>query len=150
MGLKFWLNLIFDTFKRKNARKEYASIIDNQRILQDDICFGSPSYVAMFICGKSSNGLMEWKNKQGISLKELDITETTIPNVPSTIQPKISSSLSEKAKNDNIKNMLHLAGKKQKLLLISLIVSLLYAKTLNSVPLKPHHALSISMNVVKN
>jgi len=88
--------------------------IVNQGILQDDICFGSPSYAAMFICGKSSNGLIEWKNKQGISLKELDIAETTIPKVPSTIQPKISSSLSEKAKNDNIKNMLHLAGKKAK------------------------------------
>ena len=98
----------------KRARKAYAGIIDANGILQDDICFGSPSYAAMFICGKSSNGLIEWKNKQGISLKELDIAETTIPKVPSAIQPKISSSLSEKAKNDNIKNMLHLAGRKVK------------------------------------
>ena len=55
----------------KKARKKYASKI-KKGILQEDICFGSPSGAAEFVFGKSSNGLIEWKNKDGISLKNLD------------------------------------------------------------------------------
>ena len=55
-----------------NARKQYADQIDKNGILQQDICFGSPSYAASFVCGKNCNGLVEWKNKDGITLKELN------------------------------------------------------------------------------
>ena len=54
------------------ARERYADLIDSQGILQKDISFGSPSYASSFVCGKNSNGLIEWKNKDGITLKELN------------------------------------------------------------------------------
>lgn len=54
------------------ARQRYVDLIDNQGILQRDISFGSPSYASSFVCGKNSNGLVEWKSKDGIPLKELN------------------------------------------------------------------------------
>ena len=54
------------------ARKKYADAIDSHGILQRDISFGSPSYASSFVCGKNSNGLTEWKNKDGVTLKELN------------------------------------------------------------------------------
>ena len=59
----------------KKARENYAASIDKNGILQEDICFGSPSYASTFVCGKNSNGLVEWKNKDGVSLKNLDSGE---------------------------------------------------------------------------
>ncbi len=53
-------------------REHYADLIDSHGILQRDISFGSPSYASAFVCGKNSNGLTEWKNKEGITLKELN------------------------------------------------------------------------------
>lgn len=52
------------------AREKYASIIDANGILQEDIQFGSPSYAATFVCGQNSNGLIEWRNSAGISIKD--------------------------------------------------------------------------------
>ena len=54
------------------ARQQYANLIDNNGILQRDISFGSPSYASSFVCGKNSNGLVEWKDKNGTTLKELN------------------------------------------------------------------------------
>lgn len=59
----------------KTLRIKYAKDIDKNNILQQDISFGSPSYAATFVCGKNSNGFIEWKNKAGISLKILDSIE---------------------------------------------------------------------------
>ena len=56
----------------KKARQNYANAIDENGILQEDVSFGSPSYASSFVCGKNSNGLTEWKNKDGITLKELN------------------------------------------------------------------------------
>lgn len=69
----------------KALRNKYASLIDVNGILTDDICFGSPSYAAAFVCGKSSNGLLEWKDKNGVPLKVLDNNNTAsaVPATPS-------------------------------------------------------------------
>lgn len=85
------------------ARQRYVDLIDNQGILQRDISFGSPSYAASFVCGKNSNGLTEWKTKDGITLKELN--ENAAGNVkkakkvktekPAPVQTAISSSTQE-------------------------------------------------------
>lgn len=56
----------------KAAREQYASLIDKNHILLEDISFGSPSYAATFVCGKNSNGLIEWKNSNGKTLKEIN------------------------------------------------------------------------------
>ena len=56
----------------KKARQEYAKQIDQEGKLLQDVSFGSPSYAASFVTGRNSNGLTEWKNKNGTSLKELN------------------------------------------------------------------------------
>ena len=55
----------------KKAREQHAAIINKDGILQEDISFGSPSYASSFVCGKNSNGLIEWKNADGVPLKEI-------------------------------------------------------------------------------
>ncbi len=52
--------------RRKNAQ------IDEHRILQEDMLFTSPSYAAMFVIGKSANGLTSWKTSDGKTLKALE------------------------------------------------------------------------------
>ncbi len=62
----------------KKLRSNYSKDIDKKGILKRDICFGSPSYASAFVCGKNSNGLTEWKNADGISLKELNGDSTAV------------------------------------------------------------------------
>ena len=57
----------------KEQRRK-ASVIDG--ILQEDVLFSSPSYAAMFVIGKSANGLTSWKDEDGRSLKEIENSET--------------------------------------------------------------------------
>ena len=52
--------------RRKKAK------VDEQGILQEDILVNSPSYAAAFVIGGHANGLIEWKTKDGISLKEIE------------------------------------------------------------------------------
>ena len=52
--------------RRKNAQ------IDEQGILLEDMLFSSPSYAAMFVIGKSANGLTSWKTSDGQTLKSLE------------------------------------------------------------------------------
>lgn len=40
--------------------------------LTKDYLFNSPSYAASFVLGSSANGRTEWKNKAGVTLKELE------------------------------------------------------------------------------
>jgi hypothetical protein len=54
--------------RRKNAP------VDSQGVLQEDMLFTSPSYAAMFVIGKSANGLTSWKNAAGKTLKSLEST----------------------------------------------------------------------------
>ncbi|MDE5620260.1 MAG: DUF4357 domain-containing protein [Ruminococcus sp.] len=53
--------------------REKAKITDG--ILQEDMLFSSPSYAAMFVIGKSENGLKCWKTKNGRELKSLIETD---------------------------------------------------------------------------
>ena len=62
----------------KKAREKYRASIDENGILQEDLCFGSPSFASTFVCGKTSNGLIEWKDKYGIPLKNLDSITTKL------------------------------------------------------------------------
>lgn len=54
-------------------KRRKASVIDG--ILQEDILLSSPSYAAMFVIGKSANGLTSWKDETGRSLKEIENSE---------------------------------------------------------------------------
>lgn len=60
------------TVLKEQRRK--ASVIDG--VLQEDVLFSSPSYAAMFVIGKNTNGLTSWKDEDGRSLKEIENSET--------------------------------------------------------------------------
>lgn len=57
----------------KQQRRK-VSVIDG--VLQEDVLFSSPSYAAMFVIGKSTNGLISWKDETGRSLKDIENSET--------------------------------------------------------------------------
>lgn len=54
----------------KERRK--SALIDEQGVLQEDMLFTSLSYAAMFVIGKSANGLTSWKTADGKTLKSLE------------------------------------------------------------------------------
>lgn len=60
--------------QRKNAIKNEKKI-SKCGIVNEDILFRSPSAAASFTIGTSANGLIEWKNKKNITLKELEKRE---------------------------------------------------------------------------
>lgn len=59
-----------DTIK---GQRRSSNIIDG--ILQNDMLFSSPSGAAMFVVGKSDNGLTRWKDENGRTLKEIENSE---------------------------------------------------------------------------
>jgi hypothetical protein len=58
----------------KEQRKKAP--VDENGILQEDMLFSSPSYAAMFVIGKSANGLTSWKTEAGQTLKSLESTDS--------------------------------------------------------------------------
>lgn len=54
----------------KERRKKAP--VDKQGVLQEDMLFSSPSYAAMFVIGKSANGLTSWKTEDGKTLKAVE------------------------------------------------------------------------------
>lgn len=44
-------------------------------LLQKNYLFNSPSYAAAFVLGMNTNGKVDWKTKDGITLKNLDENE---------------------------------------------------------------------------
>lgn len=50
-----------------DARKE---VVENN-ILIKDLLFKSPSGAAVFVTGRSTNGLVAWKDENGVTLNEL-------------------------------------------------------------------------------
>lgn len=57
----------------KEQRKKAP--VNEESVLQEDMLFTSPSYAAMFVIGKSANGLTSWKTADGKTLKSLESTE---------------------------------------------------------------------------
>lgn len=66
-----------DTIPTVIKEKRGKAPIDSQGILQEDMLFSSPSYAAMFVIGKSENGLTRWKTKDGVTLKALEAKSST-------------------------------------------------------------------------
>ena len=48
------------------------AMVDKNGVLQENVLFNSPSYAAAFVIGGHANGLTEWKNKDGKTLKEIE------------------------------------------------------------------------------
>ena len=54
--------------------KKHRQVVktDENGILLEDVLFKSPSYAAAFVIGGHANGLTEWKNSDGITLKDME------------------------------------------------------------------------------
>ena len=52
------------------SRKVFTESKD-QYLLAQDYTFNSPSQAATVMMGRNANGRVEWKNKKGVTLKEL-------------------------------------------------------------------------------
>jgi len=64
-----------DTISPALKERRKKAHIDSNGILIDSELFNSPSYAAMFVIGKSANGLTSWKTEEGRSLKQLEDAE---------------------------------------------------------------------------
>lgn len=93
----------------KKLREQHAESIGTDGILQGDLLFGSPSYASTFVCGKNSNGLVEWKNKNGIPLKDLDTSQQSTPSGQANGKKSEAVPLQEQSSGHEI---FRLAGKK--------------------------------------
>lgn len=66
-----------DTIPAVIKDRRRAVKVDENNILLEDELFSSPSYAAMFVIGKSENGLTRWKTADGKSLKSLEAEHET-------------------------------------------------------------------------
>ena len=65
----------FDTLREELINGEIVNKEQKKLILSEDMLFSSPSAAAAVIMGRSANGLLEWKNKSGKTLKEIEASE---------------------------------------------------------------------------
>ena len=63
-----------DTISSGNRKKREECKIENN-ILKEDVLFNSPSSAAEFVTGKSCNGWVSWKTKDGKTLHDLEEQE---------------------------------------------------------------------------
>ena len=61
-----------DTIPATIKERRAKAPVDENGNLQEDMLFTSPSYAAMFVIGKSANGLTSWKTADGKTLKSLE------------------------------------------------------------------------------
>jgi len=60
------------TAKRDNLiQSNKVQIINDEYVVMEDLLFSSPSLAATIVMGRSANGLTEWKDRHGRTLKEL-------------------------------------------------------------------------------
>lgn len=62
---------ISNKLRNELIEKKILKSKDEYYLFTEDYLFSSPSTAAMIVMGRSANGLIEWKNKNGIKLKEL-------------------------------------------------------------------------------
>lgn len=69
---------IVDSFSENlNARREdliqsnKVQIFNDEYVVMDDLLFSSPSLAAAIVMGRSANGLTEWKDRNGRTIKDL-------------------------------------------------------------------------------
>ena len=75
------------THERLDANKR-ATMLTPDGALKEDTYFKSPSAAALFVCGRSANGWVEWKTVFGETLqcvRENATTEQPLPEQPSVI-----------------------------------------------------------------
>ncbi len=67
----------FITYRQKLI--DEGVLVDKGEYIEfsDDYIFSSPSSAAVMVMGRNANGLTEWKNKEGKTLKEFETNEKT-------------------------------------------------------------------------
>jgi len=65
-------NTIPATIKERRKNVVEDALVNADGVLQEDMLFTSPSYAAMFVIGKSENGLTRWRTEDGRTLKSLE------------------------------------------------------------------------------
>jgi hypothetical protein len=60
----------------KSAREDNKDYINDNSVLQKDILFKTPSGASSFVLGAPTNGNTEWKTEKGITLKDIENSET--------------------------------------------------------------------------
>ena len=60
-----------EKFRGANSIEEARKGIIKDGKLTEDVTFKSASTAANFVTGASTNGLVTWKNKEGVALKQL-------------------------------------------------------------------------------
>ena len=55
-----------------NKRQQHKNAIGNDFVTTEDILFHTPSGAAAFVCGASANGNVEWKNANGVLLRDIN------------------------------------------------------------------------------
>lgn len=65
-----------DTISEPIKEKRKKAILDANGKLTEDLLFTSPSYAANFVIGKSTNGLISWKDADGNTLKSLEESDS--------------------------------------------------------------------------
>lgn len=61
-----------DTIPKSLKKIKDETVLDEGGNLKEDHLFSSPSYAAMFVIGKSADGLLSWKNEDKVTLKDLE------------------------------------------------------------------------------
>lgn len=65
----------FKALREELLESESIQKIDDKLIFVDDYLFSSPSTAAAVVMGRSANGLLEWKDKNGKDLKYIEASE---------------------------------------------------------------------------
>lgn len=65
-----------DTIPAIIKERRRKAQINDEHMLMEDLLFTSPSYAAMFVIGKSANGLSSWKTADGKTLKSMEADQT--------------------------------------------------------------------------
>ena len=60
-----------DKFRGTKSIEKYRKGKIKNNVLQEDVKFKSPSTAANFVTGRSTNGLITWKNKDGKTIKTI-------------------------------------------------------------------------------
>ena len=58
------------TFRGAKSIERMRNAHVNNRVVQDDVLFSSPSTAANFVTGRSCNGMIMWKAENGKSIKK--------------------------------------------------------------------------------
>lgn len=126
-------------------RKEHEGDIKDGILLRD-ISFSSPSSAAVFVLGKSSNGLVDWKSKDNITLKKINEGSVSIEE---EISPRINPSTNLDEIFVLIGRDVKAQGKKEGKGFSVLKGSMLKEKVVNDKSIKEKRAELITNGVIK-